>query len=161
MAKLTFTGKSSVLKRMKDFVMDDPDSTIPVKLRQKIKYTKPFQWNSFIKHLCKPSIQKIIKNAIDVPVNKKVVQEYYTKYRYSANFEVTPQLIRRAIRQYLQDRYCELSVFDGDVKSFVLKRKNRWEALMDTSVREAIWDICKKLKKKEHTKSPAKKRRKR
>ena len=159
MEKLTFTGKSSVLKGMKEFVMDDPDSTIPVKLRKKIKYTKPFHWNSFIKHLCKPSVQKIIKNAIDVPINKKVVRDYCTNYK--VDVEVTPQLIRSAIRQYLQDRYRQLSVFDGDVRSFVLKRKDRWEAMTDTYVREAIWDICKKLKKKEHTKPPAKKRRKR
>ena len=90
--------------------------------------------------MSKPSVQKIIKEAIDIEPTKKLIKQYHNIYP-----ETNPEIIQKAIRQYLQQQYRNLSVFDSDVKYFVLKWKLRWQALTDTSVRDGVWEIYKKL----------------
>jgi len=140
MPKLTFNSKSKYVQRYKADVLADPDSWIPFELRKKLQYNQPFTWTSFLKHLSKPSVQKIIKEAIDIEPTKKLIKQYHNIYP-----ETNPEIIRKAIRQYLQQQYRNLSVFDSDVKYFVLKWKLRWQALTDTSVRDGVWEIYKKL----------------
>jgi hypothetical protein len=73
MAKLTTLF---YIKKLKADVVLDVESFTSTKLRTKLKYKGPFDWDKFTKHLLKPSTQKIITKHIDDKIPKKALDAF-------------------------------------------------------------------------------------
>ena len=130
---------------LKADVLDDLDSFLPISMRKKIGYTKPFDWNQFLKHISKPSVQSRIKACLPMSIPEPLVKTFRI---YGFTNKV---VLRKSIVKYLNDRYQTYSVFDADVRNFVTKWPGRWDALTDTSVRDEIRDIYTRQVEREPT----------
>lgn len=138
MTDFTFVPGSDVLRYKAD-VLDDVDAFFPKPLLLKLGYSDAsFQWDAFIAHLQRPAIQHRI-----VPLLRKPIPGSLLKaYEYLAPDAAT---LTRAIRAYLRDEYNRLSVLSSDVRGFVTNWKDRWSALTDTSVRDAVLELYKQM----------------
>ena len=106
-----------------------------------------FQGVVTIENILKKEVDNIIKklkekdfqNKIIKVLTKKIPKSLIDDYQRRVG-NVDKDVIEKAIRQFINERYNRLSIFDFDVYDIYKSKGKEWSALTDTSPRELIME---------------------
>ena len=106
-----------------------------------------FQGVITIENISKKEVDNIIKklkekdfqNKIIKVITKKIPKSLIDDYQRRVG-NVDKDFIEKAIRQFINERYNRLSIFDFDVYDIYKSKGKEWSALTDTSPRELIME---------------------
>ena len=133
--KYNFKPSKKGVKNIYEMYSDDPlflSKLVGIKFEDENKVSEK-EFKNVVKKIKEQQTQRKIIKVLNKKIPKSLIEDYQVRVG-----DVDKDIIEKAIRQFINNRYNEMSIFDFDIGYIYNSKGKDWSALTDTSPRELI-----------------------